>query len=96
MAQVPIPSTETEFTIEIKACAPIAANGDKGELIINVAAGSSYTAVVPPLDACGCDCPSEQANPLYIYDLKRRFFKFYVMFVIIMNYIFFNRYYTND
>jgi hypothetical protein len=71
MDQEPIPRTETEFTIEIKACAPITANGDKGELTIYLGGETAYTAVVPPLDGCGCGCPSEQANPLYIYDLKR-------------------------
>ena len=62
----------TEFTLKIPACGPIKQNGEKGRIIINFGAGSSYGPAIIGEEECKCDCPDKLKNPPRIYDLKRQ------------------------
>jgi hypothetical protein len=60
----------TEFTLEISACGPIKDNDERGKLIINFEAGSSYGPAVINEEKCKCDCPDKLKNPPKPYNLK--------------------------
>ena len=65
-------SSSAEFTLEIPACGPVKQNGDKGRIIINFGAGSSYGPAIINEEECQCDCPDKLKNPPRIYDLQKR------------------------
>jgi hypothetical protein len=60
-----------EFTLKISACAPIKDNDEKGKIIINFDAGSSYGPAVINEEKCKCDCPDKLKSPPAPYNLKK-------------------------
>ena len=69
MANTP-QSSSAEFTLEIQACGPIRQNDERGRIVINFGAGSSYGPAVINEEECKCDCPDKLKNPPRPYNLK--------------------------
>lgn len=59
-----------EFYIEVAACGPIASNYEKGDVVVNFEAGSSYKAYLNP-QKCQCNCPDKDEKPPPPYDLTK-------------------------
>jgi hypothetical protein len=61
----------TEFTLEISACGPVKDNDERGKIIINFDAGSSYGPAVINQEECKCNCPDKLKSPPAPYNLKK-------------------------